>query len=470
MSIWSEAAPAAGASAPLHARRSGLGAGRLAAFSTIAMPVAAAQIPLNVYLPPIFAQHFGIPLSTLGLIFLVEKIWGAFSDPLIGVLSDRTSSRFGRRRAWIGGGGLLFGLAGLLLFFPPATLTPLYLGLALFAFYLSWSMVQIPYFAWSAEVSGDYDERTRVATYQAVAGATAALLVLVLPTIVDQIAPGDGRLKLGVMGGLLFSLLALALPLTLSAFRDARTPAAQAPRRPLGETLRVVFGNPLLVRVLASDFAVTLGQSIRGALFVFFVSAYMGLPHWASGLFLLQFVFGVAAGPIWMKVGYRLGKHRAAVAAELVQVAINLGLLIVAPGQLPLLLGLTIAQGLAQGSGNLMLRSMVADVADADRLHSGEDRTALFFSVFSISTKAAMAMAVGVALPLVAWLGFDPKAAANTPEALRGLAMVFALGPALAHLVSAALVNGFPLDAQAHGEIRRRLAQREQAPFPDPAE
>jgi Na+/melibiose symporter-like transporter len=104
---------------------------------------------------------------------------------------------------------------------------------------------------------------------------------------------------------------------------------------------------------------------------------------------------------------------------------------------------------------------MVADVADQERLRSGQDRTALFFSVFSISTKAAMAAAIGIALPLVAWLGFDPKAAANTPGALRGLLLVFALGPALAHLVSAALVARFPLDAEAHAVIRARLAERD---------
>jgi Na+/melibiose symporter-like transporter len=108
-----------------------------------------------------------------------------------------------------------------------------------------------------------------------------------------------------------------------------------------------------------------------------------------------------------------------------------------------------------------MLRSMVADVADQHRLETGEDRQGLFFSVFSISSKAAMAIAIGVALPLVAWLGFDPKGAHNTPQALHGLLLVFALGPAIAHAISAVLIAGFPLDAEAHGAIRRDLAERE---------
>jgi len=131
------------------------------------------------------------------------------------------------------------------------------------------------------------------------------------------------------------------------------------------------------------------------------------------------------------------------------------------PGRIGLLFALTIAQGLAQGSGNLMLRSMVSDAADAHRLRTGVDRTALFFSVFSISQKAGVAAAVGIALPLVAWLGFDPAAKTNSPQALHALALVFALGPAFAHIISAALIRGFPIDRARYAEIRRALDARD---------
>ncbi|MGO8858217.1 MAG: MFS transporter [Steroidobacteraceae bacterium] len=331
----------------------------------------------------------------------------------------------------------------------------------MFAFYLGWSMMQIPYYAWSGELSDDYDQRTRIASYQNVAGAIGLLLVLVLPTIIDQVAPGDGARKLGAMGALVLASLGLGLWLTLNAYPERPAPARPASGPGLWRTLVTVFSNGLLLRVLASDFAVMLGQTIRGTLFVFIVDRYMGLPAWSSGLFLAQFIFGIVAGPLWMAIGLRLGKSRAAVLGELAQAAINLGLLCLVRGEFALLVALTVAQGLTQGSGNLMLRAMVADVADAHRLATGEDRTALFFSVFSISMKAATAVAVGIALPLVAWLGFDPRTAHNGPAALKGLLLVFSLGPALAHLASAALIGGFPLDAAAHAEVRRRLRERE---------
>jgi len=434
---------------------------RLIAFSVLAMPIYAVQLPLSVYLPSIFAAHFGLSLPVLGAIFLTEKTWGTLSDPLIGALSDRSRSRFGRRRSWIAAGAVVFGLSALLLFFPGATIGPLYLTLVLSLVYLGLSMLQIPFFAWSGELTRDYDERTRVATYQTVAQSVGLLLMLILPTLIDQIRPGDAVLKLNAMGALVLSTLGLALMLTLRAFPDPPVAPVASARSSLGAAVRLVLTNGLLMRVLASDFAVSLAQGIRAALFVFFVSAYMARPAWASGLFLLQFVFGIAAGPIWMKIGYGFGKHRAAVMGELVQVAINLGLLLMMPARLPLLIGLTTAQGLAQGSGNLMLRSMVADVADQHRLQTGEDCTGLFFSVFSISMKAAMAAAIGIALPVVAWLGFDPQSIHNTPHALHGLLYVFALGPALGHLFSAVLVSGFPLDGRAHAAIRRELDERD---------
>lgn len=125
---------------------------------------------------------------------------------------------------------------------------------------------------------------------------------------------------------------------------------------------------------------------------------------------------------------------------------------------------LALLQGLSQGSGNLMLRAMVADVADHHRAATGQDRTGLYYSVFGLSMKLGGALAAGIALPLVAVLGFDPKAAHNAPEALHALVLVFALGPALAHFVAALLIAGFPLDARRHAIVRRQLEARDRVP------
>lgn len=428
---------------------------RLLRFSAITVPLYAASMPAAVYLPAIFARDFGISLGMIGAIFLAGQILNAVFDPLAGLLSDRTRSRFGRRKPWIFAGGILFVLGTALLFFPPSRISATYLAIALPLFYLGWSAIYTPFLAWSGEISGGYHQRTRIATYQTVVTSIALFLSLVLPTIADQLSPADGRLQLTLMGGLVAASAIPALFLTLTAFREPPLPQAMEAFS-LRQSLHSVFSNTLLLRVLASDVAVRAGQTVRGSLIVFFVSYYMGRPEWAAGLFLFQYVFGILAGPIWLRIGFAIGKHRAAILGEVLQVLINLGLLLVTPAGFGLLLALTFLQGLAQGSGNLMLRAMVADIADKHRLETGEERAGLYYSVFSLSEKAGAAIAIGIALPLVAWLGFDPKAV-NTPEALNGLLLVFALGPAIAHAISAALVSGFPLDEAAHSAIRRQL-------------
>lgn len=444
-----------------------LPAGRLAALSSLAWPMATAGLPLGVLLPAIYAQQYGVPLATLGFLFLVCRIWDAVTDPLVGSLSDRTRSRFGRRKPWIAAGAPIFGIFAFLLFFPQGEVTAWSLGLILFAFYLGWTMIQIPFSAWTGEISSEYHERTRVQTFLHVSTAAALFATLLIPTFLDQVRPGDAPLKLAAMGGFVLLTLALSVPLALRSFPEPKPAAAGEQGREQGlgftATLRAVAGDRLLLRVLASDFAVSTGQGIRATLIVFYVSFVMGRPEWGAGLYLMQFAFGMIAGPIWLKIGRRYGKHRTAVAGEIAQVVINLGLLLVTPAGFGLLLALTVAQGLTQGSGNLMLRAMVADVADQQRLKTGRQVTGLYFSVFSLATKAAMAAAIGIAFPLIAWLGFDPKAV-NSPEALAGLAAVFALGPAIAHAISAYLISGFPLGQKEHAQIVAALARRDLSP------
>ena len=441
---------------------------RLIGFSLICLPIAGAGLPLAVYLPAYYAQQAGLGLTVVGLVFMVGRLWDTLADPLVGLLSDRTQTHFGRRRPWIAAGGALFGAATVALFWPPERPSALYLGGALFVFYLGWTMIQTPVSAWSGDLTARYHERSRVITFVQTMAAAGLMLVLVIPSLIDQLGHGQARAKVVAMGGFILAALAPGLIGGLFALRAPVSRPSIGPTPSIASALRQAAGDPLLLRVFGSDFAVTLGQTIRASLFVFFVVGYMGLPKWGSLLYLLQFVFGVFAGPIWLRVGYRFGKSRTVIVAELIQAAINLGLLFISRGQFGVLLALTIAQGLSQSSGNLMLRSMVADLADRQRLECGQERSGLLFSVFNVASKTATAAAVGVALPLVAFLGFRPGAH-NTPEALLGLKLVFALGPALSHIVSAALIVGFPLNERRHSEIRRALDARDGAAGHAPA-
>lgn len=439
--------PAIGSSAP--------SSGQLVRFFAISIPLYAAALPLAAYLPAIYARHFGLSLATIGGLFLIGQILNLVLDPITGALSDRTRSRFGRRRPWIAVGGPLFIAGSAMLYFPPAGIGAAWLLAALVLLYCGWTAIQTPLLAWSGEIATGYHQRTRVASLLTLVSSISIFATLVLPTFADQIRPGDGRFQLTLMGALTLATAIPGLILTLNALPD---PTPDTPAAPFcwRSTAQAVFANPLLLRVLAADAAVRIGQGIRTALMVFFVGVYLQRPAWAAGLFLFQFVFGIVAGPIWGRIGQHLGKHRAAVLAELLQAAINAALLLATPDRFGLVLALAAAQGLTQGSGNLLLRAIVADLADARRLETGEERAGLYFSVFSLSEKAGAALAIGIALPLVGLLGFTPHGA-NSAAGLHGLLAVFALGPALAHALAAVLLARFPLDERSHSEIRARL-------------
>lgn len=436
---------------------------RLLRFAALTVPIYAAAQPVMAFVPAILSRHYAIPLAGLGLVYLIGQLVNSALDPIVGTLSDRTVSRFGRRRPWIAGGGVLFIVGCSMLFFPPEGVGLAWVATGVLCYYAGASVSQTTLLAWSGEISGDYDQRTRIAALVSLLSSIALVLTLLLPTLADQFRPDDGPLRLTLFGLLVLATSVPGLLLTLTSVPDAGGAPREQQRFSLKATLKAVFGNPLLLRVLAADASVTTGQGIRTALLLFVVTIYFQRPEWAAGFFLLQYSFGVLAAPIWRRIGQRLGKSRAAVLAECSQAAINFGLAFLTPNSFGLMMALAVAQGLTQGSGNLMLRAMVADIADVHRARTGEDRVGLYYSVFSVSIKLGGALAFGIALPLVTAFGFDPKAATNTPEALHALLLVFALGPTLAHLVAAALMTGFPLDASHHARIRERIAAREGA-------
>ena len=437
---------------------SNLSRGQILRLSAFALPLYAAYQPVIAYVPTILARHYGIALTTLGTVFLAGQVINALLDPVVGTLSDRCGSRFGRRRPWVAGGGVLFIVGVAMLFFPPAQVSPAWLAAGALAYFSGSSITQTALFAWSGEVSGDYAQRTRIAAHFTLLSSVALVLVLVLPAIADHLRPDDLPLRLHLFGTLVLASAVPALLLTLTAAPDTATAAARTAAAPLA-AIRAVFANPLILRVIAADAIVTAGQSVRTGLLLFVVTLYFHRPEWAAGLFLFQYGFGLLAAPIWQQIGIALGKARAAVLGEAAQAAINLALLALTPDRFGLLLALTAAQGLTQGAGNLMLRALVADVADAHAAQTGEERTGLYYSAFSISMKVGSALALGLALPLLGWLGFTPQGT-NGPAALSGLLLVFALGPALAHAIAAGLMAGFPLDRHSHARIRARLDTR----------
>jgi glycoside/pentoside/hexuronide:cation symporter, GPH family len=440
--------------APLSSRR-------LCAFALLGVATGGFNIPLHVFLPAYYTSTVGLPLQTVGLIFLIARLCSAIADPIVGWASDHTRTRYGRRKPWILLGGIVFLGASLAVFAPPSGAGPAWLALSLVLLCLGWTATSTPLYAWGGELSRDPRQRARIQAYIQTAASIGIFCILLLPAALDYLAHGSATLRIQAMGVFVAAVLAIGLPLIAWLFHEPPLPASTAVGSRGLRGARQLITDPVLWRIVASDFCVCLGQGARGAVFVFYVGQYMHLAF-ASALLLLQYAFGILASPLWARVSYRLGRTRTLVTAEITQVAINLLLLLVTPSRLDLLIALIVAQGLAQGSGNLMLRAMIYDIADRHRALRGVETAGLLSSVFSVTTNAAMALSVGLAFTILARFGFR-GAGPNEPQALAALTVFFAVGPALGHLASALLILGLPLRDNA-----RALAAHEQ-PVPDAA-
>lgn len=425
---------------------------RLAAFSVTSIATGGFNIPLQTYLPAFYPTVIGMDLATVGLVFMISRLWSAAADPVIGWASDHTRTRIGRRKPWILGGGVLFLLSLLAVFSPPAGATPLYLGGWLLLLCLGWTATSTPLYAWGGEMASSPVERARIQAYIQTGSSIGIFLVLVLPAVLDALGRGNPEVRVGSMGALVAAVLAGGMVLIAFLFREPPLPE----RAPTGANwqkgLKAVLTDAALWRIVASDFFVALGQGFRTAVFLFFVTRYMGMASPAM-LLMLQYAFGMFAAPLWARISYRFGRLRTLIMAEGVQVAINLMVLFLTPDRMWLFILLIVGQGLTQGSGNLMLRSMIYDVADRHREGSGVERAGLFSSVFNVTTNAAYAIAVGIALSVVGLLGFDPRSSGS--EGVAGVHLFFAIGPAVGHSLSILVISwkrgsrGGRLDAES---------------------
>ena len=161
--------------------------------------------------------------------------------------------------------------------------------------------------------------------------------------------------------------------------------------------------------------------------------------------------------PLWSRLSTRRAKHRVWGGAMLWACAVFAVVPFLGPGDLWLFVGVCVLSGIALGADLSLPPAIQADVVDADAAASGESRAGAYFAVWSVATKAAQALAGGLAFLALDLVGFDAAAEANPPSALRTLALLYAGAPVVLKLIAVALVWRFPIDAAAQAELRRRI-------------
>lgn len=449
-----------------------LSAWQLVAYGQLVVPLAVIGLPVAVYIPPFYSGTLGLDLAAVGLILMLARITDVITDPLIGRLSDRTRTRFGRRRPWVLAGVPVMMVSALMLFVPPSEVSNLYLLTWIAAIYLGYTLITIPYGAWGAELSGDYKERNRITGSREIF-LLAGLLVAISAPIVGAYWSGASadegaasRSAVGVLGW----LTALILPIcALIVFSSVPEPKFHETRSiPFRRGLRVAMKNgPFRIVLLSSIFGALAG-SINIGVVIFFFEHVADIGQAGTILIFALFVAGVLGSPIWVWLGGRIGKHKAiavaGIASMFVFALVPLVIYVVKPAApelvLPCLLFINIVQGLALGAAPILGPSIMADVVDLDTLKSGEQRAAFMFAFLGMVRKTFEAAGVGIALPILAWVGFNAQSENNSPEALFALLVMYCLVPLVLWLISIAIIMRYPITQERQVRLRTALERR----------
>ncbi len=478
-----------------------------------AVPLSLAGLPIAVYLPVIYADSdgFGLSLTAVGLILMLSRISDVITDPLIGYFSDRWRTRWGRRKPWVLIGTPIFGVGMWLLFVPPfefsdvtmfgATFSDgyIWLFLMLTVFYLGSTIKDLPFTAWGAELSSDYNERTLIMSWKEVFNVSGLLLASSIPAIIfflfGQDKPTEAVFALLVVMCVLMPILNLNCLIGVPEWK-----VVEAPRRvKVIEGLRIAAKNKPYVLLVIVFAAGAIGSAMTNSLSFFFVKHVLvaGELYW---LYLAPYaVCQVAAIPLWFKLSRRIGKHKATMWAVgwYALWSSFIPLIAVTPAawytlfEIPRLLGFLPAEthanmvthfegidtgkflffivimclkGSAIGALSALPFAMCADVIDIDTAETGQRRAGAYMAIWSMVRKGAYALGTFIGLFLVAYWGFDaladPHETTNSEFSLLMLACTYSVIPALFKFIGMPLLWIYPLTEEKLQQVQADINRK----------
>ena len=397
-------------------------------YGLLGLPLAFVALPLYVQLPHHYAANFGVPLAALGAVLLGARLLDALVDPLLGRACDGLFRR--SPRAVLGGGALAAlllaaGFAGL--FFPQALVDPARTGVLLAVAaalltlcYLGYSLLSIAHQSWGALLGGDAAQRSRVVGWREGLGLVGVVLASVLP----------GLAGLPAMVG----FFALALGAGWLAWTRAPRPAS-ALAAPAGGAamLWLPLRRPAFRRLLAVFVLNGIASAVPATLVLFFVQDRLQAPPAMEPAFLgSYFACAAASIPLWLRLAPRFGLARTWLVGMGLSVAVFAWTAALGAGDAWPFLAVCVLSGIALGTDlvlpGALLAGQIAEAAD-------QPRAGAYFGWWNFATKLNLALAAGLALPLLGAAGYLPGT--RDAEGLRALGWAYAVLPCLLKLLAA---------------------------------
>lgn len=419
----------------------------------------------------------GLPAALAGNILLIGQISDAVSDPIIGLLSDRTQSRWGRRYPWIIIGAVPFGLSFFLLWLIPTSSTPL-----LFTYYViigllfktAFTAIYLPYVSLTPELAQDYNERTRLNSFRfAFSIGSSILALLIAGVIFEQIENLELRyIILGAIGAILCIVpLYICVLGTWKAVRsseNSRPARSLAPTIPIKDQIRIAFRNRPFLMVVGIYLCSWLAAQMTAVIMQYFVVSWMGLSSSIFTTFALT-VQGTALSMlfVWSAISQRFGKKAVYFMGISLWLVAQMGLLALQPGQVALMYVLGVMAGFGVSTAYLIPWSMLPDVIELDELETGHRREGVFYAFMVMMQKVGLAAGlflVGQALSAAGYVerGAGDVVASQPESALTVIRLAIGPIPAVILGLGLLLAYFYPISQEVHAEIVMKLREQRQ--------
>ncbi len=406
----------------------------------------------------------GIDPGLAGTALLVGKLtWDAINDPLFGYFSDRTRSRWGRRKPYMLLGAIPFGLTVWLLFSLPPGLTGLTAFLAVLGSFLladtAQTLVSVPYYALSAELTYDYDERTSLISIRMIFTVLGYILGAAATTAVAGFFMGMGWSKNAAysgMGAVFGAVAILTMLVTVFGVKEVPRPDLQPAKMKAWPQIKHVMKNRPFVQFMIMSTIISISFTLLTSLLPYFLTYQLLMAEQIPLIMMVMLLtIGIFLVP-WRYASQKLNKGPAyALGLAIASVAIVVAFFL-PEGPNPVIYGVAFICGLGFSAQYVFPWSMIPDVIEVDQAKTGERHEGIYFGVNSFLGKLSGAIGIAASGWALKLYGYVPNAV-QTPEALFGIRFFFAIVPVIAFAIALPLLIWYPITRQKHAELSKKV-------------
>jgi GPH family glycoside/pentoside/hexuronide:cation symporter len=393
----------------------------------------------------------------------VAKFWDAVNDPLFGWLSDRTTSRFGKRRVYMIFGALPLAISVALLWFVPRGLSDVWIFVWIvitFMFFdTMWTLTNVPYYALTAELTGDYDERASLTTFRMVLGVPAYIVGAALtPVLVGLFAAK--HTGYGVVGILYGGLAAVVLWIAAAGLRERKEIAESKAEAPPLRSFLATLKNRPFVRLIAAYLVANVAFALVKTLLYYFLTYQLGMEDQVPVvMFLLLLFVGLFLFP-WKMLSDRLNKGPAYALGLAIGGLAVAATFLLPQGPTPWVYVIAVVAGIGFSAQWVFPWAMVPDVVEYDRLETGEHRGGMYYGVWGLATKLSDALGIAASGWVLQLYGYLPNVEQST-HTLFGIRLFFGPVPLLFFAVALPLLVWYPITRASHAALRKKLEAKE---------